>query len=215
MNFAPESGALCERRQSRKKNWPTAWPRIWFGCRFNRRANSAVRRIREGSGFLSARRFHHNDAGGLSRIDPLSCLAINPWKYVLQVLDHCCFCNCRHIHPPLGPLRGWLGSSMLGLIWAVAIFVFAIKITRGTERHRKLAMSLYLGMGWSALLVAGPLISLLTAPAMIWLVAGGIAYTVGVLFYVQERLRYAHLVWHLLVLTGTSCHFLALLSCTA
>jgi hemolysin III len=104
---------------------------------------------------------------------------------------------------------------MLGLIWAVAIFVFAIKITRGTERHRKLAMSLYLGMGWSALLVAGPLISLLTAPAMIWLVAGGIAYTVGVLFYVQERLRYAHLVWHLLVLTGTSCHFLALLSCTA
>jgi hemolysin III len=50
---------------------------------------------------------------------------------------------------------------------------------------------------------------------LFWLVAGGIAYTTGVLFFVSNRLRYAHLVWHLFVLVGTSCHFLALLGCTS
>ena len=104
---------------------------------------------------------------------------------------------------------------MLAVIWALAILGVIIKAMRGTSRHRKLAMSLYLGMGWSALLVARPLVPLLPVSAVMWLVAGGIAYTTGVLFYIQERLRYGHFVWHLLVLTGTSCHFLAVLSCTA
>ena len=139
-------------------------------------------------------------------------------KYVLQVLDHSAiFLLIAGTYTPLtlGPLRGWWGSTMLGLIWALAIFGVVIKITRGITRHRKLAMTLYLGMGWSALLVARPLVSLLPPSAVVWLLAGGIAYTIGVLFYIQERLRYGHLVWHLLVLTGTSCHFLALLSCAA
>jgi len=139
-------------------------------------------------------------------------------KYVLQVLDHSAvFLLIAGTYTPLtlGPLHGWWGSTMLGLIWALAIFGVIIKIVRGTERHRRLAMSLYLGMGWSALLVARPLVSLLPSSAVIWLLAGGIAYTVGVLFYIQERLRYGHLIWHRLVITGTSCHFLALLSCTA
>jgi hemolysin III len=50
---------------------------------------------------------------------------------------------------------------------------------------------------------------------MVWLFAGGIAYTLGVLFFVNERIRYAHFVWHLFVLTGTSCHFAAVLSCAS
>ena len=139
-------------------------------------------------------------------------------KYVLQVLDHSAiFLLIAGTYTPLtlGPLRGWWGSTMLGVIWALAIFGVVIKVTRGIARHRKFAMTLYLGMGWSALLVARPLVSLLPPSAVIWLLAGGIAYTIGVLFYIQERLRYGHLIWHLLVLTGTSCHFLALLSCAA
>ena len=139
-------------------------------------------------------------------------------KYVLQVLDHSAiFLLIAGTYTPftLGPLRGWWGSSMLAVIWALAILGVIIKAMRGTLRHRKLAMSLYLGMGWSALLVARPLVPLLPVSAVMWLVAGGIAYTTGVLFYIQERLRYGHFVWHLLVLTGTSCHFLAVLSCTA
>jgi hemolysin III len=139
-------------------------------------------------------------------------------KYVLQVFDHSAiFLLIAGTYTPftLGPLHGRWGSTMLGVTWALAIFGVVIKVMRGTSRHRKLAMSLYLGMGWSALLVARPLASALPVSAVIWLVAGGIAYTTGVIFYIQERLRYGHFVWHLLVLTGTSCHFLAVFSCTA
>jgi len=59
-----------------------------------------------------------------------------------------------------------------------------------------------------------PLILKVPPIALFWLVAGGVAYTVGVLFFVNKRLRYGHFVWHLFVLAGTSCHFLALLACT-
>src|SRR2546430_2226309 len=115
----------------------------------------------------------------------------------------------------LGPLRGVWGWSILGLIWALAIFGIIMKVTRGTSRHPKLGLSLYLGMGWLPLIVIGPLALAIPPSALFWLVAGGIAYTTGVLFFVSNRLRYAHLVWHLFVLGGTSCHFLALLGCTS
>ena len=138
-------------------------------------------------------------------------------KNTLQVVDHSAiFFLIAGTYTPitLGPLRGFLGSTFLGMVWAVAVFGVIVKATRGTSRHRKLAMSLYLGMGWSALIMIRPLILKVPPAAIFWLVAGGIAYTVGVLFFVNQRLRYAHFVWHLFVLTGTSCHFLALLACT-
>jgi hemolysin III len=138
-------------------------------------------------------------------------------KYLLQVLDHSAiFLLIAGTYTPftLGPLRGRLGSTMLGIIWALAILGVLLKATRGASRHRKFSMSLYLGMGWSALLVTRPMVLALPTAALIWLAAGGIAYTMGVLFYAHERMRYGHFVWHLFVLTGTSCHFLALLACT-
>ena len=115
----------------------------------------------------------------------------------------------------LGPLRGVWGWTILGLIWALAIFGIIMKATRGTSRHPKLGLSLYLGMGWLPLIVIGPLALAIPTSALFWLVAGGIAYTTGVLFFLSDRLRYAHLVWHLFVLVGTSCHFLAPLGCTS
>ena len=138
-------------------------------------------------------------------------------KCVLQVLDHSAiFLLIAGTYAPflLGPLRGVWGWTILGLIWAVAIFGIIMKATRGTSRHPKLGLSLYLGMGWLPLIVIGPLAWAIPAAALFWLVAGGIAYTTGVLFFVNDRLRYAHSVWHLFVLGGTSCHFLALLGCT-
>jgi hemolysin III len=74
---------------------------------------------------------------------------------------------------------------------------------------------LYLAMGWSALIIIRPLMSSLPPDALFWLIAGGVAYTAGVLFFVNERMRYAHFIWHIFVLTGTSCHFLAVFACTA
>jgi hemolysin III len=139
-------------------------------------------------------------------------------KQTLQLLDHCAiFLLIAGTYTPfsLGPLRGIWGFALLGTIWLVAIFGVIIKAIRGPSRHRGLGLSLYLGMGWSALIIIRPVFSNLPAGAFFWLMAGGIAYTAGVLFFVNERMRYAHFIWHLFVLTGTSCHFLALLACTA
>jgi hemolysin III len=138
-------------------------------------------------------------------------------KYALQVFDHSAiFVFIAGTYTPfaLGPLRGIWGSTILVVVWAGAVFGVIIKAVRGTSRHRQLAMSLYLGLGWSALIVMRPLILKVPPIALFWLVAGGVAYTVGVLFFVNKRLRYGHFVWHLFVLVGTSCHFLALLACT-
>ena len=138
-------------------------------------------------------------------------------KSRLQVLDHCAiFWLIAGTYTPftLGPLHGAWGWTILGLIWAFAVFGTLVKATRGTTRHRKLAMCLYLGMGWLVLIAARPLTLALPVSALLWLLAGGVAYTVGVLFFVNEQLRYGHLIWHLFVLAGSSCHFAAVLTCT-
>jgi hemolysin III len=140
----------------------------------------------------------------------------SPAKSVLQILDHSAiFWLIAGTYTPfaLGPLRGVWGWTMLGIIWALAAFGVFMKVTRGAVRHRKLAMTLYLGMGWLALVFIRPLAFAVPLSALLWLLAGGVAYTTGVLFFVNERLRYAHFVWHLFVLTGTGCHFAAVLFC--
>jgi hemolysin III len=138
-------------------------------------------------------------------------------KYALQVFDHSAiFFLIAGTYTPfaLGPLRGIWGSTILVVVWAGAVFGVLVKGMRGPSHHRKLAMSLYLGIGWSALIIIWPPILKVPRTALFWLFAGGVAYTAGVLFFVNERMRYGHFVWHLFVLAGTSCHFLALLACT-
>jgi hemolysin III len=139
-------------------------------------------------------------------------------KSALQLLDHSAiFWLIAGTYTPfaLGPLRGVWGWTMLAIIWALAAFGVFLKLTRGATRHRKFALALYLGMGWLALIFIRPFAVAVPHSALLWLLAGGIAYTTGVLFFVNERLRYAHFVWHLFVLTGTGCHFAAVLSCAA
>jgi len=139
-------------------------------------------------------------------------------KCTLQLLDHCAiFVLIAATYTPfaLGPLHGAWGLIMLIVIWAAALFGVTVKAVRGTSRHRKLAMSLYLGMGWCALLIIRPAILKVPSTVLLWLFCGGIAYTAGVLFFVSKRLRYGHFVWHLFVLAGTTCHFMAVLACTA
>ncbi len=139
-------------------------------------------------------------------------------KTILRTLDHSAiFLLIAGTYTPftLGPLRGLWGSTMLALVWALAIFGVILKATRGASRHPKLGMTLYLGTGWLALIAVRPITLAIPFPALFWLVAGGVAYTTGVLFFVNERLRYSHFIWHLFVLLGSSCHFLAILSCCA
>ena len=139
-------------------------------------------------------------------------------KSVFQVIDHSAiFLLIAGTYTPftLGPLRGAWGWTILALVWTLAIFGVILKSFHGTEQRKKLSMTLYLGMGWLILIAFRPLILHVPLPSLAWLAAGGIAYTGGVFFFVSERRRYAHFVWHLFVLLGTACHFLAVFSCAA
>src|SRR6266404_3225154 len=137
-------------------------------------------------------------------------------KSTLQLLDHSAiFLLIAGTYTPfaLGPLRDAGGLTMLGIVWTLALFGVVMKTTRGPLRHRKLAMTLYLGTGWLGVIFIRPLALAVPWSAVLWLVVGGIAYTAGTLFFANERLRYAHFVWHLFVLAGTGCHFTAVLIC--
>ena len=137
-------------------------------------------------------------------------------KSLLQVIDHAAiFLLIAGTYTPfaLGPLRGGDGLAVLGIVWALALFGVIMKATRGVVRHRRLAMTLYLGTGWIGLTLIRPLALAIPLSALLWLIAGGIAYTAGTLFFANERLRYSHFIWHLFVLAGSSCHFTAVFIC--
>src|SRR5438034_1698493 len=137
-------------------------------------------------------------------------------KSLLQLLDHSAiFLLIAGTYTPfaLGPLRDSGGLPMLGIVWALALFGIIMKATRGVRRHRRLAMGLYLGTGWIGLIFVRPLALAIPLSALLCLIGGGIAYTAGTLFFANERQRYAHFIWHLFVLAGTSCHFAAVFMC--
>lgn len=137
-------------------------------------------------------------------------------KSVLQVLDHSAiFLLIAGTYTPfaLGPLHGPWGFAILAAIWALAIFGVILKTARGTSHYRKLSLWLYLGMGWLGVVAVRPVLQLVPHLSLAWLVTGGIAYTLGVVFFVNEHRSYNHFIWHLFVLSGTGCHFAAVLTC--
>ena len=139
-------------------------------------------------------------------------------KSAFQVIDHSAiFLLIAGTYTPftLGPLRGVWGWTILIFIWTLAIFGVVLKSIGGTQRRRALSLALYLGMGWLILVAFHPLILHVPATALIWLGVGGLAYTSGVFFFLSKRSRYTHFVWHLFVLLGTACHFLAVFTCAS
>jgi hemolysin III len=107
----------------------------------------------------------------------------------------------------LGVLRGAWGWTLNILIWGLAAAGVLLKTMRGT-RHPRISLSLYVGMGWLLVVAIRPLWLRLPFAGFMWLVAGGLAYTIGVWFFTAKR-PYSHFVWHLFVLAGTACHFVA------
>ena len=111
----------------------------------------------------------------------------------------------------LGALRSGWGWSLFGLVWAMAVLGFTAKILNRLQ-HPLWSTGLYVAMGWVTVLAAAPLVANMPGAGLVWLVAGGLAYTVGaVVFMFDSRVRYAHFVWHLFVLGGSTCHFIAVL----
>jgi hemolysin III len=140
-------------------------------------------------------------------------MAPNRAKRVFQVLDHAAiYLLIAGTYTPftLGVLRGPWGWTLFGLIWGLAAIGILLKSVRGIC-YPRLSTAVYLAMGWLVLIAAKPLWTNVPGWGLFWLAAGGVAYTAGVGFYAATRTRYAHFVWHLFVLTGTACHFVAVL----
>src|SRR5690348_856529 len=110
----------------------------------------------------------------------------------------------------LGVLRGAWGWTMLAIIWSLAITGIVVKALPHT-RHSWISMVLYLVMGWLAIVAIKPILQLIPVPGILLILAGGVAYTSGLAFFAARRLRYSHLIWHLFVIAGTTCHFFAVL----
>jgi len=105
-------------------------------------------------------------------------------------------------------IRGGWGWSLFGVLWGLAAAGTLFKLVFGS-RYDVVSTLVYVAMGWSGLLAAGPLLTHLPGGAIAWILAGGIAYTAGVVFYLWDRLPFNHAVWHCFVLAGSACHFIA------
>lgn len=137
----------------------------------------------------------------------------NKAKQVFHVLDHSAiFLMIAGTYTPftLGVLRGAWGWTLFGLVWGIAV-VGVVLESIGSVRHKRLSTLLYLAMGWLIIIAIKPLWLNMSSWGVFWLVAGGLAYTAGVAFYAAKRVRYMHFVWHLFVMAGTACHFIAVL----
>jgi hemolysin III len=135
-------------------------------------------------------------------------------KFVFQRIDHASiYLLIAGTYTPftLITLRGPWGWSLFGVVWGLAIVGVALKGTFG-DRLPMFSTVVYLAMGWLIVIALRPLMTHVPPKGMLWLVAGGLSYTVGVIFYVRdERHRYSHAVWHLFVLAGSVAHFFAIL----
>jgi len=135
-------------------------------------------------------------------------------KRLLKKLDHgAIYLLIAGTYTPftLGVLGGPWGWTLFALVWALAIIGVSLKAFDRIS-HPLWSTGLYLVMGWLVLIAAKPLLASIAPPGLVLLAAGGLAYTLGIVFFaLDSRMRYGHFVWHLFVVAGTTCHFFAVL----
>jgi hemolysin III len=134
-------------------------------------------------------------------------------RHVFQVLDHSAiYLLIAGTYTPftLVSLRGPLGWALFGFVWALAIAGVVFK-SLALGRFPMVSVLVYLLQGWVAVIAARPLVRAIGPHGMMWLAAGGLAYTLGVAFFALDRLRYFHATWHLFVLAGSVAHYFAIL----
>ena len=130
---------------------------------------------------------------------------------VFRVLDHSAvFLLIAGTYTPfaLSVLHGVWGWTLLAVVWSLAAVGIALTAIEG-ERFERFFTPVYLAMGWLIVVAIRPLWRALPAAGLLWLAAGGVAYTAGVGFLAARHMRYSHFVWHLLVLAGSACHWVA------
>lgn len=136
-------------------------------------------------------------------------------KRVFRVIDHSAiFLLIAGTYTPftIGVLHGSWGWTLFGIVWGLAIAGVILKAFDKAS-HPVLSTGLYLLMGWVVLIAVDPLFARVPSASLFWLFAGGLSYTAGVVFYATDsRLQYGHLIWHLFVIVGSTCHFFAVWS---
>ncbi|GFO54063.1 hemolysin III [Geomonas sp. Red276] len=133
-------------------------------------------------------------------------------RYIFRILDHIAiYIMIAGSYTPfaLVTLRGLVGKVLFGTVWGLGAVGAILKIFT-VHRMRVAGPIIYLGMGWLALVVLKPLMAAMPATALLFFFLGGAAYTIGVIFYLWDRLPFNHAIWHLFVLTGSACHFWAI-----
>lgn len=135
-------------------------------------------------------------------------------KRIFQTLDHAAiYLLIAGTYTPflLITIRGPLGWTLLAVIWGLAMLGVIWKLCF-MSRFRFVATGAYLLMGWLIVIAIKPMLANLTTMGMSLILAGGIVYSLGVLFYVWRRLPYNHAIWHLFVLVASICHFFAIVT---
>ena len=135
-------------------------------------------------------------------------------KRCIRIIEHSAiFLLIAGTYTPLtlGVLRGAFGWTLFGVIWGLAIAGVTLKAFYKTA-HPILSTGLYLLMGWLIVIAVVPLFARMSTAGLFWLAAGGLSYTAGVAFFATDsRLKYGHLIWHLFVIGGTTCHYFMVL----
>ena len=132
-------------------------------------------------------------------------------KRTLQALDHCgIYLLIAGTFTPftLVTLRGPWGWTLFGLVWGLALAGILFRVLCGT-RYRPLAVASYVMLGWLCVVAVKPILELVPPGALAWIAAGGLAYTAGVFFFAAPRIPHHHAIWHLFVLGGSICHYVA------
>mgnify|MGYP000176857326 FL=1 len=134
-------------------------------------------------------------------------------KRIMRVVDHASiYLLIAGTYTPfsLVTLEGAWGWSLFGVVWGLAIVGIIFKLFF-TGRFDRLSVAIYVAMGWCGLVAIKPMMAALPPLGLWLLVAGGLAYTGGVIFYLLERMRYHHAIWHLFVMAGTTLHYFVIL----
>jgi hemolysin III len=133
-------------------------------------------------------------------------------KRKLQILDHCCiYLLIAGSYTPITliVLRGSFGQGLFAFVWAFAVAGILMKVFFG-KRFMIASVFSYLLMGWIGVVAIEPVFAALGFMPIALIIAGGVAYSLGVIFFAWKRFRHHHAIWHLFVLAGSICHFLAI-----